>query len=136
MKALVTNLQETAELDKTKFNVLLIKNLIKCSPEEAFVNQQLQYTSLNDIVCDLYLQAKAQYLRNICQHSVFTESGSKAVALNLIEKTVKLYVQTLEKTAQEMKQLEVLRFGQIELFKWMVQRNKEYRELIKTVANH
>ena len=100
------------------------------------MNRQLQYTSLNDVVCDLYLQAKAQNLKNICLHSVFTESGSKAVALNLIEKTVKLYVQTLEKMAQEIKQLEVLRFGQIGLFKWMVQRNKEYRELIKTVANH
>ena len=53
--------------------VKLLKNLLKCSPDEATVKTQLEYRSMDDIVLEMVLNARARFLIENMQTQVFEQ---------------------------------------------------------------
>ena len=53
--------------------VKLLKNLLKCSPDEATVKTQLEYRSMDDIVLEMVMNARALFLKENMQTQVFEQ---------------------------------------------------------------
>jgi len=72
VKLLVIKLQNSySQPNLTMHLILLIKNLLKCSPPESPIATQLRYRSLDEIVFEMLLNARSRQLKNLTEHNVF-----------------------------------------------------------------